>query len=128
MTSGISAVYAAQTNSAQLLANMDKLTSMLRNASADGICMPHEAVEWMENAMELAKLEGEAPMESSSINAVNIMTVHASKGLRVPNRRSPGTREIARSSASSILFDDDIGLGLSVPGGNYKRQRTPRSR
>ena len=84
VTSGISAVYAAQTNSAQLLANLDKLTSMLRNASDDGICMPHEAVEWMENAMELAKLEGEAPMESSSINAVNIMTVHASKGLEFP--------------------------------------------
>jgi len=111
---GIYAVCAAQPDGDQMISNLEKLNEMLRGSKTECICTPHQAVDWMDKALRLAKQEGEAPVDVAAMSSVNIMTVHASKGLEFPVVFVPELGETPKNRNPSVLFNDEIGLGITV--------------
>ena len=93
--SGVYTVYAALPAGEQILANIEKLVSMARNREENGNYALADFTADLRMAMDEDEREGEAPLDALAENAVNIMTVHAAKGLEFP-----------------IVFVPDMGMSL----------------
>ncbi len=91
-------------------ANVDKLLSWIRREHRTKHLPLAELLEHLE-ALRAAQAEAEAPPQQVS-DAVNIMTIHAAKGLEYPvvfvsalQRRSPAGSPV-------LLFSKELGLGV----------------
>jgi ATP-dependent helicase/nuclease subunit A len=77
-------LYAAkQPQGKQMLANAEKLLAIARHTEGQGFRNLHDFVEDLERAAQEDDKEPEA-MPDPNANAVNLMTIHASKGLEFP--------------------------------------------
>ena len=78
--------------------------------------------------MEDEEREGEAPLDALARNAVNIMTVHAAKGLEFPIVVVPDMGTGFRERFGQIMIGDDtrlVGIRVPNPKDDYKPADTP---
>lgn len=97
----------------QMEANIEKLIDFAREFEHKGFRNLYDFVEELTVLASDISNESEAAVQHG-VNAVNIMTVHSSKGLEFPivalyetNKRSP--------NSSSMLVDNDIGITFPLP-------------
>lgn len=114
--SGVYSVYAALPAGEQVLANIEKLVAMARGREEDRSYALSDFVADLRMAMDEDEREGEAPLDALAENAVNIMTVHAAKGLEFPVVFVPDMGAAFPSRPASILIGDNpLMVGVKVP-------------
>ena len=114
--SGVYAVYAALPVGEQILANIEKLVGMARNREEGGPYSLADFTADLRMAMDEDEREGEAPLDALSEDAVNIMTVHAAKGLEFPIVVVPDMGVPFRDRSAPIMIGDNpLMVGVKVP-------------
>ena len=114
--SGVYTVYAALPSGEQILANIEKLISMARNREETGNYALADFTADLRMAMDEDEREGEAPLDALAENAVNIMTVHAAKGLEFPIVFVPDMGMSFRERFPPIMIGDNpLMVGVKVP-------------
>ncbi|MDR3102791.1 MAG: UvrD-helicase domain-containing protein [Methanocalculaceae archaeon] len=112
--SGMHAVYGGVPTGRFILANLEKLIGLARVQTRKHAMPLPEFVRMLETGAGEMIEEEEAQIDLLDENAVQIMTVHASKGLEFPvvvlanlekNKSSPGT---------GLVLDKKFGVGLSI--------------
>ena len=90
-------------------ANVDKFLSWIRREFRN---KPRPLAELLEDleAMREARAEAEAPAQQAA-DAVNIMTIHAAKGLEFPVVFVSALHAGRKNSTPVLLFSADLGLG-----------------
>ena len=91
----------------QRIANLRKLLGIAREFEGRGFNSLYDFVERIKYLKETAR-EGQAPIEEA-VNAVNIMTVHAAKGLEFPVVVIPFCDATTRHGTSMII-NDHVGI------------------
>jgi ATP-dependent helicase/nuclease subunit A len=114
--SGVYTVYAALPTGEQILANIEKLVAMARNREESGLYALADFTADLRMAMDEDEREGEAPLDALAENAVNIMTVHAAKGLEFPIVFVPDMGMSFREKYPPIMIGDNpLMVGVKVP-------------
>ena len=96
----------------QWIANAEKLIGIAREFEQRGFKHIHAFVDELELSAEHDD-EPEAPIINSE-NAVNLMTIHASKGLEFPIVFLYDTNAKERSTAPALFESDQFGIGLPL--------------
>lgn len=110
---------AAREDSAQDEANIAKLFSLMHDFFSIGLRGYYDFADFLRNSMEKAEDEGQAAA-TENLDAVNILTIHKSKGLQFDYVFVPHTESIPKFSSlkrNSILIDNKYGLLAKVPKG-----------
>jgi ATP-dependent helicase/nuclease subunit A len=121
--SGVYTVYAALPAGEQILANIEKLVSMARNREENGNYALANFTADLRQAMDEDEREGEAPLDALCENAVNIMTVHAAKGLEFPIVFVPDMATTFRDRPGPIMIGDNplmVGVKVPNPADNFE--------
>ncbi len=113
--SAIYAVYGGMPEGTQIIANVEKLVGLARGAQRIVTASLGDFVEDLRRRIDEEQREGEAPLDLESGNAVNVMTVHASKGLEFPVVVVPDMAAGMPPDTASILIDEHYGIGVAVP-------------
>jgi ATP-dependent helicase/nuclease subunit A len=125
--SGVYTVYAALPAGEQILANIEKLVSMARNREEAGNYALSDFTADLRQAMDEDEREGEAPLDALAENAVNIMTVHAAKGLEFPIVFVPDMGTGFREKFPPIMIGDNplmVGVRVPNPADNYEMRES----
>lgn len=123
--SGVYTVYSALPVGEQILANIEKLVSMARNREESGNYALADFTADLRMAMDEDEREGEAPLDALAENAVNIMTVHAAKGLEFPIVFVPDMGMSFPHRYSPIMIGDNpLMVGVKVPNPNENYEMT----
>lgn len=126
--SGVYAVYAALPEGEQILANIEKLVAMARAREDAGNYALSDFTADLRMAMDENEREGEAPLDALAENAVNIMTVHAAKGLEFPVVCVPDMGMSFKDRSPPIMIGDDplmVGVKVPDPANNYEMTASP---
>ena len=121
--SGVYTVYAALPAGEQILANIEKLVGIARNREEAGNYPLAAFTADLRLAMDEDEREGEAPLDTLAENAVNIMTVHAAKGLEFPIVFVPDMGITFPHRSPAIMIGDNplmVGVKVPDPGNNYE--------
>ncbi|GAK57705.1 putative helicase [Candidatus Vecturithrix granuli] len=68
----------------QASANIEKFLDLARNFEREGFQALSEFITYLDQLIETAEREGEAQMHAEGMNVVQLMTIHAAKGLEFP--------------------------------------------
>ncbi|MBP2134332.1 ATP-dependent helicase/nuclease subunit A [Methanomicrobium sp. W14] len=113
--SGIYAVYAGVPGGGQAMANLEKLSDIIREREKGGFYTLDRLVSELSSSVSSGEKEGEAEPENTGGDAVTIMTVHASKGLEFPVVIIPGLSDSSPSDNSPVVVDGELGVGIKIP-------------
>ena len=106
----------------QRLANYQKLLELARNFDGDeNTRILPDFIEFLDILITEEPLEGDAPIEASD-GAVQIMTIHAAKGLQFPVVILPCLNRKGRSDSEPFI-DEGLGIGFSPlnPDNGYRK-------
>ncbi len=111
------AVIAAQDNSNQKIANINKLINRAKNFNKSQLTGLYDFVEKLGELIDLVEDEGQA-QPSGDGDAVNLMTIHQSKGLEFKavflfNSHQRSNTDIIKSR--SITIDKEYGILTKLP-------------
>ncbi len=121
--SGIYTVYAALPAGEQILANVEKLVGMARSREEAGPYGLADFTADLRMAMDEDEREGEAPLDALATDAVNIMTVHAAKGLEFPIVVVPDMGAGFPVRYPPVMIGDNplvVGIKAPDPEGDYE--------
>jgi ATP-dependent helicase/nuclease subunit A len=128
LESGVLTIYGALPMGEQQVANLEKLIGIARNRSESGRYELADLVTEITAAISAEEREGEAALDSLSATSVNIMTVHAAKGLEFPVVVLPDMGSSREGRQRAILAGDLIPLvGVKIPNPEheYEIEETP---
>ncbi len=122
--SGIAVIFGGMAGGEQAGANVEKLIAIAREA--DCSTLPDLVAE-LGRCIDDGQREGDAHLDLASADAVSIMTVHAAKGLEFPVVVVPDLAETPRSGGGTIMVEDGLRLGVSIPNpaNDHEREETP---
>lgn len=120
------AVMASLPDGARRLANMDAFLGLLHNWAARGQATVQAATQALQDALRLDLPIPEATLASD--DAVQVMTIHGSKGLEFPVVIVPDLLAHGRADSAPLLMDPEQGLALRVPGLKPDQQPEPHRR
>ncbi len=112
---GLRTLLLMQRNGLQKVRNVEKLIAMI---SANGLLDLETIMTEIEESVLIGDKEGEAEVESVEGDVIQIMTVHASKGLEFPIVCLPHIDRVARGDQGKIRFHADLGLVLDLEPAN----------
>ncbi|HEV8335230.1 MAG TPA: UvrD-helicase domain-containing protein [Candidatus Polarisedimenticolia bacterium] len=96
------------------LANLRKVVELVRHWEARGSASLPELVEILEAAAAPEVRESEATIEASGDDVVQLMTVHAAKGLEFPAVVLADLGREERAASHREIFRRDLGLGIPL--------------
>lgn len=126
--SGILTVYGALPMGEQQVANLEKLIRIVRNRSESGSYDLSEFISDLTNSITAEEREGEAALDALAQTSVNIMTVHAAKGLEFPVVVLPDMGSSREGRKGAILAGDQaalVGAKIPNPDREYEIDETP---
>lgn len=126
--SGILTVYGALPLGEQQVANLEKLIRIVRNRSESGMYDLSDLVSDLTSSITAEEREGEAALDALAQTSVNIMTVHAAKGLEFPVVVLPDMGSSREGRAGVILAGDQsalVGVKIPNPDHGYEIEETP---
>lgn len=126
--SGITAVYGGLVEGKQILSNTDKLLQIVRSREEKSNYQLADLVEDLLDSVDREEEEGEAMVDDPDLDAVIIMTVHASKGLEFPIVIVPDMASRPNMRHGPLLMDREgslVGLQLPNPDDNFSNAETP---
>lgn len=97
----------AQENGIQKMKNIEKLIDII---AAEPLTSLEEVLDFLNERIAVSAKEGEAESERLEGDAVQIMTVHASKGLEFPIVCLPHIDRAVRSDPAAYAFVLNLGL------------------
>ena len=105
----------ANNNYKQKWANLDKVLAQIKNIYLEQNCSLKEILEFYQKNKENETREGQAEVKSKE-GAVQLMSVHQSKGLEFPIVIIPDIQRglIHHNGIPDILIDQKAGLGLKI--------------
>jgi ATP-dependent helicase/nuclease subunit A len=106
---GYHAILGAAPEGMRLRRNVDKL---LADAHRSRLVSLGEFLEYVKTLQDVGVREGEAPVEAGG--AVQLMTVHKSKGLEFPVVVIADAGYEPRGGTDAVLIDDDLGVLIGV--------------
>ncbi|MDO4179323.1 MAG: UvrD-helicase domain-containing protein [Phascolarctobacterium sp.] len=112
-TFDIDAVLSIQKNGAQKLANVKKLRKLSLEYTKENNVGLAEWLEYVKNAR--ANDVGETNANLDAVDAVQIMTIHKSKGLEFKQVFLPFLGAKLYSDTRAIAYAKNIGLGIQLP-------------
>lgn len=103
----------------QTIANIEKLIRKVREIEESGITGIYDIIKFLEFSVEESEQEGYEPL-SEELNAVQIMTIHASKGLDFPAVFVFDMESVKNNTVKKgeVEFDDTLGMLFKVPNKN----------
>ena len=110
----------------QAIANLDKLLSMARGFESQGFTSLYDFVERLRALIDEEEREGQATVESRG-DALQVMTVHAAKGLEFPVVVVPHLQKNIRHESEPFL-DLSLGIGLKASSNPLSGLLSTRSR
>jgi len=126
--SGMLTVYGALSMGEQQVANLEKLIRIVRNRSESGTYGLTDLVSDLTTSISAEEREGEAALDALAQTSVNIMTVHAAKGLEFPVVILPDMGSSREGRAGAILAGDQaslVGVKIPNPDHEYEIEETP---
>jgi len=126
--SQILTIYGALDDGAQQVANLNKLMGIVRKRSEGAYYSLSDLVEDLTVSITDEEREGEAALEALSQTSVNIMTVHAAKGLEFPIVILPDMGYTREGDLGTVLFGDHtslFGVKIPDPSHEYEMRETP---
>ena len=120
------AVMASLPDGARRLANIDAFLSLLHGWAAQGQADVQSAAGRLGDTVRLELPVAEASLGSE--DALQIMTIHGSKGLEFPVVIVPDLLQPGGNDRAPLLMDAQHGLALRVPGVPGERQPAPHLR
>jgi len=97
------------------MANLEKLLGIARKASEKGFSSLSRFMTWFDRAIDESPKEGQASLDLDSGDCVNIMTIHAAKGLEFPVVFLPEMSSLPHDFNDEVMVDRELGLGTKVP-------------
>ncbi|NLY20217.1 MAG: UvrD-helicase domain-containing protein [Tissierellia bacterium] len=113
-------IYAMKKFSDQSIANINKYKDMAMEYSINNNGYIEDFIDYIEEVKE--SRETEADVEKSGLDAINLMTIHGSKGLQFKIVILYDTTNKARSDNSKIRFDSRFGMGINIKDNNLLYQ------
>lgn len=115
--SGAWAVYASLHRGAQRVTNIRKLLAIARESEEMPLFNASSFLRILRSQIENETKEGAADVvEDADRDAVQVMTVHAAKGLQFPITVVPHIhRKPQYSTRGRVLLDDEVGPGIRAP-------------
>ena len=132
---GFYGILAADQRDVQAVANIEKLLDLARGFEREGFQALSDFVAYLDQLIETAEREGEAQVFMEGMNVVQLMTIHAAKGLQfpvvfVPELDRPfnyGTGEsVYLDNISSSSESNGIAAGIKGlnPDNNFETETT----
>lgn len=132
---GLYGILAADRRDVQAVTNIEKLLDLARGFEGEGFQVLSDFVAYLDQLIETAEREGEAQIHTEGMNVVQLMTIHAAKGLQfpvvfVPELDRPfnyGTGEsVYLDNISHPLDSSDIAAGIKGlnPDNNFEAEST----
>ncbi len=81
---GLYGILAADRRNIQAITNIEKLLDLARNFENEGFQSLSDFVMYLDQLIEIQEREGEAQVHTEGMDVVQLMTIHAAKGLEFP--------------------------------------------
>jgi len=124
--SGAWSVYASLHRGNQRVSNLRKMLTMAREAEETTLADAGSFLRNLRSQIDTETKEGAADVvEDTERDAVQVMTVHAAKGLQFPITVVPHIHRVPRYSISdTLMLDEEVGLGIKAPDMNNEYDDT----